>query len=174
MNIPRQPFEFIGELTGYQKGYPSLCLRRPARAPLPSSWLRSFAVEFEDSTASAKHSVDLEPKGVVVVFEVVKFRASKSSLGVGPKAPIPFRSQSLCYAGQACMDGSEKQPLGPPCRRRRSSLPQSSPATSCTCVARGVLKNWILMESTSGRRIRIQRHAFVHLACLVSSVAVLG
>ena len=119
-------------------------------------------------------SVDLEPKGVVVVFEVVKFRASKSSLGVGPKAPIPFRSQSLCYAGQACMDGSEKQPLGPPCRRRRSSLPQSSPATSCTCVARGVLKNWILMESTSGRRIRIQRHAFVHLACLASSVAGVG
>ena len=52
-------------------------------------------------------SVDLEPKGVVVVFEVVKFRASKSALGVGPKAPIPFRSQSLCYAGQACIDGSE-------------------------------------------------------------------
>ena len=45
MNIPRKPFKFIGELTGYQKGYPSLCLRRPARAPLPSCWLRSFAVE---------------------------------------------------------------------------------------------------------------------------------
>ena len=45
MNIPRQLFKFIGELTGYQKGDPSLCLRRPARAPLPSSWLRSFAVE---------------------------------------------------------------------------------------------------------------------------------
>ena len=35
-------------------------------------------------------------------------------------------------------------------------------------------KNWILMETISGRRIRIQRHVFVHLACLVSSVAVLG
>ena len=45
MNIPRQLFKFIGELTGYQKVYPTLCLRRPARAPLPSSWLRSFAVE---------------------------------------------------------------------------------------------------------------------------------
>ena len=36
------------------------------------------------------------------------------------------------------------------------------------------LKNWILMKTTSRRRIRIQRHAFVHLACLVSSVAVFG
>ena len=41
------------------------------------------------------------------------------------------------------------------------------------CCPRGT-ENWILMETTSGRRIRIQRHAFVHLACLVSSVAVLG
>ena len=52
-------------------------------------------------------SVDLEPEGVVVVFEVVKFRASKSALGVGPKAPTPIQSQSLCYAGEACMDGSK-------------------------------------------------------------------
>ena len=35
----------VQELTGYQKGYPSLCLRPPPRAPLPSCWLRSFAVE---------------------------------------------------------------------------------------------------------------------------------
>ena len=45
INIPRKPSKFIGELTGYQKGFPSLCLWRPARAPLPSCWLPSFEVE---------------------------------------------------------------------------------------------------------------------------------
>ena len=43
------------------------------------------------STASAKHFCSLEPEGVVVVFEVVKFRASKSALGVGPKATTSRR-----------------------------------------------------------------------------------
>ena len=42
MNIPRKPFK---NLLVIRRGYPSLCLRRPARAPLPSCWLRSFAVE---------------------------------------------------------------------------------------------------------------------------------
>ena len=149
--------------------YGNLCVLRCRHLGCGPSRLSLRILPLPPST-----SVDLEPEGVVVFFEVVKFRASKSALGVGPKAPIPFQSQSLCYARQACMDGSKWQPLGPPCRRRRSSLPQSSTATSCTSVARGVLKNWILMETTSGRHIRIQRHAFVHLACLVSSVAVLG
>ena len=94
MNIPRKPFKFIGELTGYQKVYPSLCLRRLARAPLPSYWLRSFlecVIRHQGRTTKVSSS-SLQ---------------HKSALGVDPKAPTPIQSQSFCYAGEACMDGSK-------------------------------------------------------------------
>ena len=88
------------------------------------------------------------------------------------KAPTPEDPVPVTQLRRAGVHGwLQVQPLGPP-SRSRSSLPQSSTATSCTSVARKVLKNWILMETTSG--IRIQRHAFMHLACLISSMAVLG
>ena len=52
-------------------------------------WCQEFLLANHGGDYSPSTSVDLEPEGVVVVFEVVKFRASKSALGVGPKTPTP-------------------------------------------------------------------------------------
>ena len=50
-------------------------------------WCQEYFLETPGRDYSPSTSVDLEREGVVVVFEVVEFRASKSALGVGPKAP---------------------------------------------------------------------------------------
>ena len=50
-------------------------------------WCQEYFLETPGRDYSPSTSVDLEREGVVVVFEVVELRASKSALGVGPKAP---------------------------------------------------------------------------------------
>ena len=58
-------------------------------------WCQEYFLETPGRDYSPSTSVDLEREGVVVVFEVVELRASKSALGVGPKAPTQrIQSQS--------------------------------------------------------------------------------
>ena len=104
-------------------------------------WCQEYFLATHGRDYSPSTSVDLEREGVVVVFGVVEFRASKSALGVGPKAPtseVPVQVTQLHRAG--VLDGSKWQPLGPPCRRPTSSLPQRATATSslwstCRCCS---------------------------------------
>ena len=50
-------------------------------------WCQEYFLATHGRDYSPSTSVDLEREGVVVVFEVVEFRASKSALGVGLEAP---------------------------------------------------------------------------------------
>ena len=105
-------------------------------------------------------SVDLEPvKASWSVFDGGKIQSFQECFRRWPERtdtiPVPVSLSRRAGVHRWL----RVEPLGPPRRRRRSSLPQSSTATSCTSVARGVLKNCDSHgDDLQRRRIRIQRH----------------